>query len=206
MTQSTSRAEPLRANARGESTRARLLGAALQAFAKQGFHGTSTRDLADAAGMSPAAVYVHYPTKEELLFQLSLAGHSGVRDVVLHAMQTSDLPPEQLREAARQFAAWHARFHTQARVVQYEMAAMTPEHVEEIAKMRRAIQARLRDVIVAGVERGDFHVPDVSMAALAVLSMGIDVARWYREDGAWTPEQIGAQYGELALRLVGYPG
>ena len=38
----------------------RLLEAAVAAFADRGFHGTTTRDIATAAGLSPAAVYVHH--------------------------------------------------------------------------------------------------------------------------------------------------
>jgi hypothetical protein len=41
------------------------------------------------------------------------------------------------------------------------------------------------------------------MAALALLSLGIDIARWYRDEGTWTPEDIGDNYAELALRIVG---
>jgi hypothetical protein len=49
-------------------------------------------------------------------------------------------------------------------------------------------------------------VADPPVAALAILSLGIDVARWYRPDGAWTPEEIGDQYARLALDLVRWTG
>ena len=111
-------------------------------------------------------------------------------------------PADQLREIVEQFAAWHARFHTNARVVQYEMAALTEEHKREIASLRRAVEMRVRAVIASGVARDEFTVRTPNTAALAVLSLGIDVARWYREDGPWTPEEIGQRYGELALNLV----
>jgi hypothetical protein len=35
------------------------------------------------------------------------------------------------------------------------------------------------------------------------VSLTIDVARWYRDDLPWTPEQIADHFGELALRMVG---
>ncbi|MGW3416419.1 helix-turn-helix domain-containing protein, partial [Streptomyces sp. NPDC000888] len=44
----------------------RLLVAAVEAFAERGYHATTTRDIAGRAGMSPAALYIHYKTKEEL--------------------------------------------------------------------------------------------------------------------------------------------
>ena len=55
--------------------RERLLEAAVASFAARGFHGTTTRDIAAGAGMSPAALYVHHRSKEELLHQIAREGH-----------------------------------------------------------------------------------------------------------------------------------
>lgn len=54
----------------------------------------------------------------------------------------------------------------------------------------------------AGVAAGEFEVDDVRTTALALLSMAIDVARWYVPGGRRTPEAIETTYGELAVRLV----
>ena len=43
---------------------------------------------------------------------------------------------------------------------------------------------------------------DVRDTALALLSMAVDVARWYDPEIKRTPEAIGLTYGELGLRLV----
>jgi AcrR family transcriptional regulator len=176
----------------------------LQSFALRGFHGTGTRDISESAGMSPAAVYAHYGTKEALLFELSLAGHREIQAVVAGAAGRAQGPAGQLRAVVEEYTAWHARAHTTARVVQYEMAALTPEHADQIAEIRRDIEERFRRIIRRGVESGAFRAADPAMVALAILSLGIDVARWYREDGEWEPGEIAAQYGQLALRMVGY--
>jgi AcrR family transcriptional regulator len=60
----------------------RLLVAGLGLFAAQGFHGTTTRDIAARAGMSPAALYVHYRTKEDLLFRISRIAHEAALAVI----------------------------------------------------------------------------------------------------------------------------
>ena len=60
----------------GASTRERLVTAAVAAFSAHGFHATTTRNIAARAGMSPAAVYVHHASKEELLFAISRDGHA----------------------------------------------------------------------------------------------------------------------------------
>ena len=53
-----------------------------------------------------------------------------------------------------------------------------------------------------GVASGEFSVADVSATSLALLSMAIDVARWYSPEVRRTPEAIESAYGELAVRLV----
>ena len=191
------------APSRADATRARLLDAAVTAFAEKGFHGTTTRDIAGAAGMSPAAVYVHHKSKEELLFLISQAGHQEALDVLRRARAASTDPVTQLADAARAFALFHAHHHTIARILNYELAALSDDHRAEIDVLRRDIDHELRELVREGVASGVFDTPDPALAATALASMGIDIARWYRDDGEWTPEQIGDSYADLALRLAG---
>ena len=97
----------------------------------------------------------------------------------------------------------HAVVHTGARVINYELAALSEEHLAEIVAIRHDIDLAVRDVIDRGVAHGVFHTPDAHMTALAVLSLGIDVARWFRDEGRWTPDQVAVHYRLLALRMVG---
>lgn len=179
------------------------MAAAVESFAAKGFHGTTTRDIASAAGMSPAALYVHHRSKEDLLHRISRAGHDRTLALVQEAVASSGDPREQLLAVVHAFVVHHAEGHTGARIVNYELAALSPEHLEEIAAIRRNIEAEVRGVVERGVAAGTFTTSDPHMTALALLSLGIDVARWYRDEGAWTPTQIADHYCELALRVVG---
>lgn len=185
------------------ASQTRLLEAAVESFAVRGFHGTTTRDIASAAGMSPAAVYVHHRSKEDLLHLISRRGHERTLRLVQDAIASRDEPADQLRAFVRAFAAHHARHHTTARIVNYELAALTEAHLAEVAAVRRAIEHEVRSLVERGVEAGAFDVPDARMTALALLSLGIDVARWYRDEGSWTPEDVADHYADLALRMVG---
>lgn len=179
----------------------RMLIAAAAAFAARGYHATTTRDIAARAGMSPAAVYIHYRSKEELLFQISRVGHATSL-AVLTAV-TGDDPAARLAAAVRAFASWHAEYHTTARVVQYELSALTPEHLAEVVELRRRIEGAVRGMVEDGIAAGAFDVPDARGATLAVLSLCIDVARWFTPGKGRTPEEIGDLYADLVLRMVG---
>ena len=153
--------------------------------------------------MSPAALYVHHRSKEELLYLISRSGHEHTLALMRAGVASSEDPTEQLRTVVHDFAVDHARAHTGARVVNYELAALSPEHLREIREIRQQIDQELRQVVEAGVAAGDFDTPDPRMAAVALLSLGIDIARWYRDEGSWTPEDIADHYADLALRVVG---
>jgi AcrR family transcriptional regulator len=52
------------------STAESILDAGEFLFPRQGFHGTSMRQLARFAGITPAAIYHHFPSKEEIFIAL----------------------------------------------------------------------------------------------------------------------------------------
>ncbi|MFB7916287.1 TetR/AcrR family transcriptional regulator [Streptomyces sp. NPDC056061] len=180
----------------------RLLVAAVDAFAERGYHATTTRDIAGRAGMSPAALYIHYKTKEELLHRISRIGHDRALSVLEAAADADGTAAERLAEAVRSFVRWHAERHTTARVVQYELDALGEEHRAEIVELRRRTDAVVRRIIGEGVRAGEFDVPDVPGTTLAVLSLCIDVARWFNTRGSRTPDEVGELYAGLVLRMV----
>src|SRR5262245_33188375 len=55
-----------------EERRAAIIKAVRRAFAEKGFHGTTTRELARAAGVSEALLFKHFPNKEALYAALLL--------------------------------------------------------------------------------------------------------------------------------------
>jgi AcrR family transcriptional regulator len=181
----------------------RLMYAAVESFATVGFHATTTRDIATAAGMSPAALYVHFPSKSALLFEISRSGHEQTLAMV-QAVTSGDGPPvDRMRVLVEDFVEWHARRHTVARVVQYELEALPEVQFTIVAGLRRRIEQAVRSLIAEGVRAGAFTVPDEKTAARAVLSLGIDVARWYSERTRKTPRALGREYATLVLRMLG---
>ncbi|RWU85672.1 TetR family transcriptional regulator [Janibacter hoylei PVAS-1] len=185
----------------------RLFEAAADAFADKGFHATTTRDIASRAGLSPAGVYVHFASKEDLLFQLSRVGHEGARDALAAAAAEAGSPTDALQEVISAFARWHAEQHQVARIVQYEFRHLSPDHQREVLTLRREIDGVVEAIISDGVATGEFAVSDVRATALAALSLVVDVARWYHPGiKRTTPASIAQTYGALALRLVGARG
>lgn len=188
------------------ATQRRLLDAARDAFGAKGFHGTTTRDIAAAAGMSPAAVYVHHRTKESLLYAISLDGHQATLTALQDAAAAADDPSARLAAMVRQLVLGHVVGHTMARVVNYELDALASEHRALIDALRHDIQQLIRTALVDGVAAGEFVCDDVGMTTNAIMGMSIDVARWYDERDAWAPERIADHAARMALRMAGAAG
>lgn len=187
---------------RSSRTRERLLDAAVEAFAASGFAGTTTRDIASRAGMSPAAVYVHHATKEDLLFEISRRGHHASLEVLQTAFDAEPDSLARIRAMVGAFSRWHAETSRVGRIVQYELNALTPEHRAEIAETRRTMERLVQRTLEDGIAAGTMRIPDVKGTALALLSLSIDLVRWYRPGGPITPDGLAELHGELAVRMV----
>ncbi|WP_448624480.1 hypothetical protein [Geodermatophilus sp. URMC 64] len=84
---------------------------------------------------------------------------------------------DQLAAAAPAFADFHAHHHTVARILNYELAALSDEQRAEIDALRKGIDDELRDLVGAGVAASVFHTSDPALAATSLAAMGIDIAR-----------------------------
>jgi len=181
----------------------RLLAAAIEAFGERGYHATTTREIAERAGMSPAGVYVHFQSKEDVLFRVMQLGHASAFAAVEEALAGDALPEIKVRRFVEAFTSWHARNHRAARVQQYELRALSRERYDEIRHVRGRFERLLREQLRDGIASGAFTITTVDPAALAILSLGIDVARWYRPGVDPAPDELGRGYADLVLRMLG---
>jgi len=181
----------------------RLMAAAVEAFAERGFHATTTRDIATAAGMSPAALYVHFPSKAAVLFAISRSGHERALNMVTAAAGAPGDPLTRMRALVAGFTTWHATRHRVARIVQYELHALRPADFEVVADLRRRTERTVRDLIAEGVAASAFTVADTPTAARAILSLCVDVARWYTPESKPDPTGLGARYADLVAAMLG---
>jgi AcrR family transcriptional regulator len=61
----------------GDERRKRIVRAAVPLFARKGFAGTTTRELAEAAGISEALLFRHFPSKQSLYREILRLGCEG---------------------------------------------------------------------------------------------------------------------------------
>src|SRR5260370_12858749 len=61
----------------GDERRKTIVTAAVPLFARRGFAGTTTKELAEAAGISEALLFRHFPSKRHLYGEILQSGCEG---------------------------------------------------------------------------------------------------------------------------------
>jgi AcrR family transcriptional regulator len=102
---------------KAERSRRQVLNAALELFSRQGYRGTSVREIAEMAGVSTGAVYHHFPGKEAILNSLIdeyLRATENPRFPFNRAISAGKFPEniEDLGYAARDSVREYARYLT----------------------------------------------------------------------------------------------
>ena len=181
----------------------RLAQSALASFSVEGYGGTTTRVISEQAGLSAGALYTSFPSKEDILFLCAQRAHQSALATLESAALIEGSALDRVRNMMSEFTLWHAQNYMIARVCQYELAALTSEHHDVIAKLRRSMEAAMREQIETGVASREFDVDDVDGLTLAALSLAIDVCRWFSPAGRMSAERLAKSYADLVVRMVG---
>jgi AcrR family transcriptional regulator len=90
---------------RGERTRAEIVRAAYQLFLTNGFHGTSTRQIAAEAGIALGGIYNHFTSKEEIFKAVLMEHHPFY--IIMPAIEAAvgESVEDLVRDAAHQMVS-----------------------------------------------------------------------------------------------------
>ncbi|ACF51423.1 TetR/AcrR family transcriptional regulator [Stenotrophomonas maltophilia] len=138
---------------RNEQRIAQILQAALQCFLVKGFHQTSMRDIAQAAGVSLGNLYNHFPGKEAIILAVAVAESEELAPL-LQRLAASDGERTQVMAFLQDFHALcrQPEWATLAVEVLAE-SARNPAVAEAFATNRRQLQQALGDALQRVAQR-----------------------------------------------------
>lgn len=171
-----------------------VLDAAARLFCRQGFEGTTVRDIAGAAGMLPGSLYCHFATKEDLLVAVYLRGVEQISAAVEAAVQPLADPWERLQAACVAHLEAILRDDDYARVVVRVRPADVPGAAERLTALRERYEALWRALVAA------LPLPrrtDRRTLRLMLLGALNGAQNWYRADGAASPRVLARQFVTL---------
>ena len=160
-----------------KNTRQRILTAALSLFARQGYDGTTTKDLAHKAGVAEGTLFRHFPNKKAILMEVAIAGwveiltdlltelsEMGSYKAVAQVMKRRMLRMQKNRELL-QVCFIEAQYHPELRQrIQEEVIAKMTDVAEAFFEtaMSKGIYRQMNPKIVAQVFLGMFAIAGFS--------------------------------------------
>ena len=176
-------------------TRGRLMDAAVQLFARDGFEAASVNEIARVAGVVNGTFYAHFRDKDEIAAAVALAiGHNVVRQLdeamvgIEDAVERSSLATRRFIDLAASQPDWGAAFVRAVLVFR---------------DLRDSLSAYLRADLQRGVDQGVFtvEIDDLLIDTFASMIMGALAGRLRGDFGP----DAGARVSELQLRMLGVP-
>jgi len=198
------RAAPRPAPRKGQERRDEIAAIASGLFARNGFEGTTIRDIAVAAGLTKPALYYHFADKEALYEYVVHKRMTEVVRVVREAMERTDDPIEKILCFV---SAQSARMDREREA--WMMTRMGFQSIQDADRRRRVTELRdefehiLRDAIAAAMEAGRLIRTDAALAARQILSSVNDVPRWLKPGKGLTAQAVALRYATITLRGLG---
>ena len=179
-----------------------ILEAAADLFSRQGFDGTSTRQIAEAVGIRQPSLFYHFNKKEDIL--RALIGESALPWTwYLPALDRADAPAavKLYRLMCFDFRFLLSEPYGVGQLMMLpELRA--GELGEEVAKIRESVLSAYQKLISAGVGDGTFHVADIDVATNSVFGMGEATWSWYQKDDERDVSNLAELIADLAMRAL----
>jgi AcrR family transcriptional regulator len=182
-------------------SRREILRTAARLFQERGYDATSMQDIASALSLSKAALYHHFESKDEILFEIMDFGMDVFEERVLNVVSGIADPEERLRQCI----ALHIQLVLRGRdreitVILHENRALVPEHLKRINARKKNYIVYLEHLIDdVQRRRGMYGAVTPRVAAFALLGMINWIYQWYRPEGPVTEEMLIKQYTAIFL-------
>ncbi len=143
--------------------------AAIGLFSRRGFHQTSVREIAEAAGLSIGTLYSYIKTKEDVLSLVYQRIFRRFQERVDEATEGIEDPVARLRAALEATLTVNDEFREVVLLLYQESHALGKEVLESLFDLDRQYASYLGAILDRGVQRGVFRVRDTKLMAICLL-------------------------------------
>jgi AcrR family transcriptional regulator len=180
-----------------------ILAGALDCFSGLGFHGTSMRQIAAAAGTALGNIYNYFGAKSDILLEVLRRASAEQRDVTEKAIAAAgDDVRDRFAAAVAAFVRFDVEHQAACFVANSELRYLNHEQRHQIVAERDQQQKVFENLIEEGLAKGVFHTPHAHDACVAILTMCAGVTLWYRPEGPLTADDIAERYSRFALAMA----
>ncbi len=142
--------------------RENIVSAASTLFMEKGMAATSMDDIAKASGYSKATLYVYFENKEEIVGILVLNSMKKLYDYISTALNQHDSTEARYRFICQGLVRYQEEFPFYFKMVldkiniEFEKSGYLPEE-KETYQIGEEINAKLKDFLLSGMEKGDLR-------------------------------------------------
>jgi len=177
-----------------------IMNSAMHLFGKQGFNGTSMRDIANSVGLLPGSLYAHIASKEALLFEIVAGGISQFNSAVETASASAEAPIEKLRRMIAAHVEVVADNPERSQVVFHQWRFLGPESLPDAIERRRQYETHFVDVIRRGCDEGVFKPSlNLRVTVLTILGALNWTPEWFSPDGRLSATALGELMADVLL-------
>ena len=184
-----------------EQRKDQILDAAINVFARLGFHKARMDDIAQEAGLSKGALYWYYKGKDAIIAAL-LDRIFAWEMKDLEAVRTAEGPVgDRLLDLTHRMAAYMQRLSLLLPIAFefYAVAARQESVRRALQRYFQTYREAMADLIRQGVERGEFHPVDAEKVAITFIGLFEGLFLLWAVD----PQAVDLpQVGEVAVRLL----
>jgi AcrR family transcriptional regulator len=180
---------------------AEIVDAAAKVFAKRGYHGASTQDIADLLGIRQGSLYYYFESKDAALEAVCTRGHEDYALRAQRILRQKTSSAQKVAQLVFQHLAPMAERLDYTLVFLRERRFLPSPARKRIRLLELKYERLIARIVQQGIDSGEFRADlDARMATLALLGLGNSAAAWYgREPGA-SLERITANYVDLLVR------
>ncbi len=185
-----------------EFKREQILEAAGDLFYERGYHSTTVDAIAERLSVTKPFIYYHFENKLDILQSLLERTIGASLHVFDNIDVEHDQPSGALRKLIHEFTLNVIENQTLIAMFWRDEKDLPVKNRENIRKMKKAFDTRLSRLLRRGVDSGEFEIPDIQIASLAIAGMITWTYTWYREDRRLTPEMIADHLTDMVLHMV----
>ena len=176
-----------------------VLRSAANIFFSKGFHDTSIEDVARDVGMLKGSLYYYIKSKDDLLFQLLMAGIEDGDAFIAQQIDVTRDPVEQLERAIRAQINYIIQNKVPFGLFLHEFDSLSGKRQHKLISVMSRYNSRFVDLVRRGQEQGKLMEGEPWIIVNGILGMCNWLYRWYDTDHVSDPEEVKQIFVKMIL-------
>lgn len=185
------------------ATRDRILSAAVDVFARKGYHGTGVEDIVQASGTSKGAFYHYFPSKQKIFVTLMDDLAALVEQGAESAISVEQGALAKVEAALRVVIETAAAQRDLAKILLVEAVGLGPESEQKRLEIHNRFAGLIRRHLDRAIEEGSLPPQDTALVSQAWIgAINEIISQWLVSGGRTLASRL-PELRALLLRSIG---